>query len=519
MVLIYVSVFLGLTALALWDAVNIINEYSGGNRIISVLEEPITDRFPFLKTDAALRLSFESNWVPLVGIVDLKEYFRIAKSAWINETDPFHDEKSIKKVMADYYGTLVLPYYVVRILDERGPNETLELIPYFAKDFIPKFVRILDDYITNRESLNMTRSTWLHAMQAIIQGSNLGDTDITLHSVSPTWICFSIPVSDKLTRNNSLITYFMDFVDTSNSSSDNVRPPYLLHLTVSPNDQFIMVINHSDSSIYAKVSIVNNGVSDSSRISTTCTTNFDTEEECLTAIKEKVFEKTCNCTPLTKFLRHASLETANVNRFCTFRAYEICWKTATAESKKEVKKATKTGICKPCKRPKNNHISFVQTHALTYFRKQKNDAIIPRMRVDITCTENAYLILEERPQFTSSQFISQIGGDLGLYIGFSMTSVLQLFAFVYYVYHQRRRISNAEAMTWYHAIKNYIMKSVNDFEEQDSTRISIQKLALHDQEIYDRLSALEHCIEELQGGRASGFATQMSTPSFGIRRF
>lgn len=57
----------------------------------------------------------------------------------------------------------------------------------------------------------------------------------------------------------------------------------------------------------------------------------------------------------------------------------------------------------------------------------------PQVFMNIDCLDRRYIVLQEKTQYSLSQLVSQIGGDLGLYVGFSMISILE--AVLFFVSH------------------------------------------------------------------------------------
>lgn len=117
--------------------------------------------------------------------------------------------------------------------------------------------------------------------------------------------------------------------------------------------------------------------------------------------------------------------------------------------------------CTPCITVKNSYSAIVANQVskiyvqptkildnLTSFTdaEKKNHSLwpSPQVLVYVSCLDRKYILLEEKPQHSLSQSISQIGGDLGLYIGFGMISFLEAALFVYHMYHHRKQSSNED---------------------------------------------------------------------------
>lgn len=119
--------------------------------------------------------------------------------------------------------------------------------------------------------------------------------------------------------------------------------------------------------------------------------------------------------------------------YCTIKMYQKCFHKLLADD---------YTTCRPnCITMKNQYDFSVQKANNNYCTIKENGTYhCSEIVLSVYC-DMFYVINEEKFQLTMAQFISQLGGDIGLYTGLSMLSVLKFILFVYNRYKKNKKNS------------------------------------------------------------------------------
>lgn len=163
---------------------------------------------------------------------------------------------------------------------------------------------------------------------------------------------------------------------------------------------------------------------------------FNTEAACISDIFRSTISKICQCTIFSDAVssRHLDNRSFDQRELCTVKKYEKCWDEAKRKFEKLQAEAKSAQSCKPCVLYKNS--SSIQKPVEVFGLDP------PRFTVQFRCNDLKYLYFEDRVQYSFSQLILQIGGDLGLYNGFSMINILELTLFIYHAYQQWKQFQS-----------------------------------------------------------------------------
>lgn len=210
------------------------------------------------------------------------------------------------------------------------------------------------------------------------------------------------------------------------------------------------------------ITIYNNGLYDVSRYPP-CTREYRDEKECLKGVAAKAVSDVCSCTQFSKFLDEVLRKNQTgrpPKRFCTSKIYAECQQRAQEEANRRQEEAKNEGTCTPCVFAKNMFsISLLREVPQMY---NMTPPWRSRTALHVRCKETTYMNFEEKPQTTPSQ----LGGELGLYIGFSMVSILQLILYLWRVARKKGRTSGCIRSVVEDAIVELEGKKAEDAERK-----------------------------------------------------
>lgn len=177
-----------------------------------------------------------------------------------------------------------------------------------------------------------------------------------------------------------------------------------------------------------RVTVFNVGMKDSRKVldSRECIGQGDlpeSEKKCQDKYYVNGLEKFCNCTPFT----YRSLSTHRGLPYCTRRTY--------AENSSCIRKVADyvtKAKCQPCITVKNIYNTVITP--MPDEGRNRTCRVFISFLVD---TASYYFIFEDRFQLRVSQLVAQIGGDIGVYTGFSLFALWQFLMF-YYFHHKEQ---------------------------------------------------------------------------------
>lgn len=266
--------------------------------------------------------------------------------------------------------------------------------------------------------------------------------NITVTNVEPYRICFEIPLRDFIGINHTAVTVgFMPYTHSVTAEKLWI---------VFPSTDFWFEQTPSKDVFSVDIRISNGGVYDRSEFPP-CTKEFSSKKECEMQKRLEDVVETCKCIPFAYRSKFTEQKWRNMP-FCTLTNYTKCkgpadpdceyaskgqffWrfaKTTVAPAAATKSKfcdsviarpfTIQNELCVPCQYAKNNY--FLTTRyrgdVWRYFQKQS-------VEITFECKDQFYAFFKEIKQFEIFQLIGLIGGNLGLYIGFSLIGVASYF--------------------------------------------------------------------------------------------
>lgn len=160
---------------------------------------------------------------------------------------------------------------------------------------------------------------------------------------------------------------------------------------------------------------------------------------CYKDIKFKAFVDSCGCVPFSfrNFLVTDDESTISYYQglpYCTSKMYNRCLESYRNQP-------SPLPLCRHAKNAFS--VSITSFKGIVYqcinIRGRDFNKTCSRVSYRFSCPESIYAFYEERFKLSLSQFLSQIGGDLGLYTGISLLGLWQFLAFAYTIYRNYRK--------------------------------------------------------------------------------
>lgn len=484
--MLYLVAILGLVAVTVWDATNIIRDFIYDNRVTAVSRVEIENKFPFL-IDPVFCIYYEAGESVYPGQADQDEFYKSLISFMrFGRIDfiPKNISAAEMELTKNLYQLYIANHLIKKIDNEGSPwlDQMAKIIGIDRSEF----GLLVNRFTENIENVDLAKRSWTDAQAAFLGGDGMGTTLglAELYYIDFRYICIKMPLTVDLNPTNRSIAYGMDgfyvrtvgngsaadvtglatdkpAISSNRSSTDKAGADALGQTSESPeatmmrkrpknaiatffpeaetiHDQLTAKDNAFKANM--EIFIFNHAVMDIRRFGD-CTTDHDTEDDCLHDQKLSTIVKICKCVPFSWRMRsHISKNGPDgSSKTCSVEDYKRCWNEAIREWEKKRKKVK----CVPCVTPKNRYQILEGAAYYEGLIEDKRNVWEYRNFFVVKCEERDYLLFEEKPQFTSSQFISQIGGDLGLYIGFSMIGLLQLIIMGCQTLERRRRVDAA----------------------------------------------------------------------------
>lgn len=516
-VILYVALVLGFTTISLWDVKEIISDYVFNNRLTVVRKiNGSAGEFPFVD-DLRVCLLYGENFpffFPNVTVTT-STLLSFLLDAW-NGTDELQTlHQNLSQASQQYVRDYLVWFSAVSIdAMDRGLNTTR---------FQKKYETIVNAILTHPAWLRKFKSAWTNITPAFIKLYKLSivPSEITqaaaisnLDNIIPDFtnvdetsnnLCVLLPLANQSTAEEA--NYLLDLGPAlSSAEKDQLKISQATALWVSVNS----LTNADSKRIYTgsiqpalslEISISNTGCFDITHFPP-CTKSFSNAKDCLSRLHQETVEEMCSCRQISAVIKqHFRKNTTEENYFdvpyCTPDIYSQCWARANPESQRRQADALSRGACTPCLSAKNDY--RVSTTSVTPRNNSQTIRIIVRK-------DQVYILYEDRPQFTLAQLISQIGGELGLYIGFSMLSLLQFALFLYHMHQQRRDSSipetprsSANVSGWFQYFVRYSIGQLHDMDKKKlrEQHDMIEKLK---KELADFKYEMREALEKQGGG-------------------
>lgn len=452
------AIFVCLMSLAIWDASIIAKDYMYDNRVTVIKKRDLTPILPFLN-DTRLCLVYPSPIFP-AGTITMDVFRSLIVSRWRGHKIPWSRNTSDEQAsVANAIFDLWLPFMLIRKIDKNGYQPLHEFLNKTGMNWT-ELAEYVDKFVRSPDSIRKIEEAWSVGRRMFVHAGNL--SGVLIDFANMIGVCFEIPLAQELTESHESQNYYLDmvyigpngtngnFMAPNGSTNGTSLQPYDITAGTPPAAKSLLIrlpggvqlvdMEGADPAGTRKItiSISNIGVFDSRRFPP-CSENFETEDLCTLNEKMQTLYNFCNCIPFHRFVRKAILENRTAAKeFCTVRRYEQCWNKGMHLGSKKEKEIEASGRCKPCSFAKNSYTVTKQPSVKDgwYY---VTDGWLPRIELKFECPDRTYLLFEDKRQYSSSQLFSQIGGDLGLYLGISMLSLMELAVFFYRLYEKKKR--------------------------------------------------------------------------------
>lgn len=489
---VYIIGFIVLTAVGIWDVTNIVHDFMSRNRITTVTPISLTNQtYPFF---GMLRVDIYSDGPLYSQKLNWSDFYSMLSDSWQGREVASNDNISYWEQRLRTAFPLVHMFGQIARMDSSG----LEALTHQS----------LDNYILDPKKLKLMKKA-LADVQYFLGGIWF-QTPTDVANFSHVHIDQSFPDVLKLTVADHIRP---DHTDTAYGfgliPEGMLDPPNISYSEITFPDGFSFQPNLEY--ILTHITVTNTAVINNRQFPP-CSMEYETETECLEALGSRIVGEICQCQQLSRSEAFFHLDTREGDvRFCTRAIYEKCWKAASEAVERVKKEARAQKTCQPCVRWKNTYIveqtrpagpvpsAMLNVENGEYVFKGENNDIMdntsvvlvrPQFYLIITCRETSYILLEDTPQFTLSQMISQVGGDLGLYIGVSMISLLEMVLFIYHMYQKRQQSSietnaaaSASASSYKDGVRffmRFLLRSFNAQPEQDTESVQASRSMKND---------------------------------------
>lgn len=430
--ILHLSFFLGLVSLSAWDVSQITLSYLNDNRLTTVRRDPIsTVHVPFLNRSSVC-IFYNPNSPPFPGLSpSTNDYFEMMSNSWRGQEIRWTNNMTAEEIsMAESIFTLIL-YTRVRDIDIFGLE--VPTVAYFNN--MSELISVIDNFITKPDIIKRIKGTWETASKKFVQTLD-GPHRASLVLLDLSKVCFSLSLASQLhpikynyTERygdgiNQYMSYYLDLAYFQNGLTEAPSLPSASSIDLLlAGDTLSIPGDFINRTVTATVFITNGVIFDSTDFPP-CSADFELEEACLLDLRMRVIADVCGCIQLSQAILKPTVTQAPL---CTATAYQKCLKDASFQAEKAISEAAKAGSCKPCKSAKVHYQMFITD----------TDPVInlhpyyPHFLLKFELRDRMFLIFEDKRQFSVSHFVSQIGGDLGLYVGFSMMSVMQFVILIF----------------------------------------------------------------------------------------
>lgn len=520
----YIVLVVGFTTIAVWDVAKIISDYINDNRLTIVKRKnAIADGMPFLE-DLTMCLYYDSDVLVPVDEADL---LTAMMSAWdIENGSSLSDIQTDTKSMA-------LTRNMLRVLTA-GSIVAMDSSRYAMKSIgLPMTDRnltfFLDSVISQPNSAQKILEAWTAVQHGFVkkQAYFYDDyqTDYNI-SLPNGWYFLEKIVLEPVRDSLSTVCFILPISNVSLPVQVNYRfdawPPVAYRedpkKAVITRLNAVSLYNAENSQLFRSdsdvtfpmdlyVTISNVGCFDTTQLPP-CQQRFDTEQQCLAYESQRIIEHACQCKQFSGLMEqvlHENKTDGYSGPYCTSAYYSTCLEEADKKALQWRTDAVASGICRPCFSCKNSYQFSAKEGSIPGC-----SACMSYLYLKIV-NEQFYLVYDDRPQFTLAQLISQIGGELGLYIGFSMLSLLQFTMFVYQMQEQRRDSQKdtstsdrivSKISAWFRYFVQYSVRNLHDLdrrkctEQHDAMEKLRRDLAAHMREVNEKLEAYDLRIRQ-----------------------
>lgn len=498
---IHLIAFFGLASFAIYDVTKIITAYVQENRVTSVKKMSTNEFYPYLGK-STICLAYEKSALFPDRNLKHDDYYEMLNKSWNGEninwiSNLSKSEQNVAKSLFD-----LRLYDAVSQMDQFGldtnrwDSET-QAIERLMSNRSTLF-SFFDKFITDSDSIKVLNNSWRDAQAMLFRRRGGGDDKIILRSVSFHKTCMEVPLSHFLTVNQGVEYYTFDFVHSMNKTADLAETD-TAKISISFGKEIFPILGGAYNSVkQITIQVTNVAIVDSIQFPP-CTQQFDTEDECIFDLTSRAVSEICGCTQFSRIMRKVFSGNGDTNygqqKLCTAEIYEKCWEKADRHAKRLKELALVKGTCSPCMSIRNTFSLSANSQPLSIASDWT--PWYPRALVKVLCTgDNSYLLFQEKVQFTWEQFLSQIGGDFGLYIGFSMMSLLQLLAFPNYA-HQRRRTAKSNVQ-WSKIVLEYFFTRRSPEHFFDGHMPQTEKPQCEEMQTYEHSSDFEQRLSRLE---------------------
>lgn len=417
-----------LSAICIWNIVNITNDFIYDNRLTIVKVENVNETFPFLKyTPITLQIAafptiFPDVWSLIDHPGDIEEKLLQDSSKTV---DYFSLNQS---VLEDRVKTGLL-FRDLKFMDEQVIACILAPYGKRACDQMPLYAHF-DPVLQNGTALESLQETaWDYLKNHVTGPFRILENISNVHLSYSTGTAVQVEIDpfSILSRQKSVFDFYSGIAISEKWIRDQIRnesSPAIIKIWLKIQDftagPFVIDQNKETR---INLNIENIGVFDK-----TLTTQCSDEPEIFMDLGEKnctskkyltALLKKCKCQPFSLRKKAQKLRAFSENLpFCTSAIYEKCIEDLRVIDEE----------CLPNCIDIKNQYSVTSTTSEGYSCinagvEGVNGQKCGLAEIRIGCTSNNYAIYENRIKLSAAQFVSQIGGDLGLYIGISALGI------------------------------------------------------------------------------------------------
>lgn len=448
--LTYAAGSIALVCVALWDAQNIFKDYITDNRMTTTKRLGAPDDFACMGK-IAVCLQYDRPVFPGITM-KTEEFYAAFKTYWQKRYD--NDSRPVDEHAEEDVFHLLISHGLIYYMDINGPDYAFYVWGSADSNMLVNNTELdlaVSAFLNNPKAIRRTAEAIKRTSHYFLRASGKNEHSVSLKSMAEESVCFDLQQDGRFRESKIApfdsrrrlppVRYELDFAPIINGTVPEQFSAASLHIRTSDGNAEMIPNASSNETTVVNYVVSNFAVLDSKRFPP-CTENFATDEDCLDMVKTIIIESECNCTQFTKFIRKgSSAKEMERMQFCAPHHYRLCWIRAMEKYSDYVGQAGDSRMCQPCQTYFNNYrIEKTVTNSMAYASAAllvEPYAWYHRSVLTFDVISRPVIVFEERLQLGLAQFLSQVGGNLGLFLGFSMFSLLQLLPHLYSLYRDR----------------------------------------------------------------------------------
>lgn len=435
-----------LLAVSLWDIYHIVDDFVNDNRLTVVKTEDVNGTFPFLRNlPVTLEIAaFSAIFPELWSRSTVYDYHALGDEFLKNGSKTLNYFSLNQSLLEDRVNTVLL-FRHLELMDTDAALCILEVDPKRKAncDAIQSYAHF-DPVLQNRTFIESLQETGWNQLKHHLIGAYSDISDdmpgVSLSYYSDADATIEIDTFAVLSKQNSSFGFYAGAVG-SKQWFEKIRNTTSAHIEIELkiqdfNSGHFKLFLGENKRIRITLNIENIGIYDK-----TLTTRCNAEPEIFAEFNEKncrsknylsIIAKKCNCLPFS--LRKKAQKSL---AFCTSTTYAQCIRNLRIIDEE----------CLP------NCVTIKNLYSVTSANDEQLEYMVLDVDgyaflkgglgdVEIRCSSSNYAVYEERLKLSPNQFISQIGGDIGLYLGLSALSVWHFIVVVIFGYCSQPKSTN-----------------------------------------------------------------------------